>query len=317
MHCRGISVILSAARGPLPARPSVAWLPRLTWSRSPRPTNRPSSALNFPAFPVPAEVRLPYSMTGFGAAEGPVAGGRLRVEIRTVNHRYFNLAAKLPGRSGGARGRAARAAAAGVRPRARRGAGALDRVSGGGRRVRAWTSSGRGWSTGAAARAAVGAGPRRRGHGRAGGAAAGRAHVGRRRRRSRSPGPRSSRSSRRRRGVPGHAGARGRGAGRRAAPSARPAGAARRADRRPRARSGWCGSATGSAARWRELLDGRPVDDAAAGPGDRLPGRPARHHRGAGALPGPRRRRRARRWPQRRARRASSSASSPRSWAAR
>ncbi len=35
-------------------------------------------------------------MTGFGAAEGPVAGGRLRIEIRTVNHRYFNLAAKLP-----------------------------------------------------------------------------------------------------------------------------------------------------------------------------------------------------------------------------
>jgi uncharacterized protein (TIGR00255 family) len=36
-------------------------------------------------------------MTGFGAAEGPVARGRLRIEIRTVNHRYFNLAAKLPG----------------------------------------------------------------------------------------------------------------------------------------------------------------------------------------------------------------------------
>jgi uncharacterized protein (TIGR00255 family) len=35
-------------------------------------------------------------MTGFGAAEGPVSGGRLRVEIRAVNHRYFNLAAKLP-----------------------------------------------------------------------------------------------------------------------------------------------------------------------------------------------------------------------------
>ena len=35
-------------------------------------------------------------MTGFGAADGPVAGGRLRIEIRTVNHRYFNLAAKLP-----------------------------------------------------------------------------------------------------------------------------------------------------------------------------------------------------------------------------
>src|SRR5262245_15016150 len=35
-------------------------------------------------------------MTGFGVAEGPVAGGRLRVEIRAVNHRFFNLAAKLP-----------------------------------------------------------------------------------------------------------------------------------------------------------------------------------------------------------------------------
>jgi uncharacterized protein (TIGR00255 family) len=39
---------------------------------------------------------VPYSMTGFGAAEGSVAGGRLRIEIRTVNHRYFNLAVKLP-----------------------------------------------------------------------------------------------------------------------------------------------------------------------------------------------------------------------------
>jgi uncharacterized protein (TIGR00255 family) len=38
-----------------------------------------------------------YSMTGFGAAEGSVAGGRLRVEIRTVNHRHFNPSLKLPG----------------------------------------------------------------------------------------------------------------------------------------------------------------------------------------------------------------------------
>ncbi|MBK7596423.1 MAG: hypothetical protein IPJ11_14580 [Gemmatimonadetes bacterium] len=35
-------------------------------------------------------------MTGFGAAEGDLGGRRLRVEIRTVNHRYFNLAARLP-----------------------------------------------------------------------------------------------------------------------------------------------------------------------------------------------------------------------------
>jgi uncharacterized protein (TIGR00255 family) len=47
---------------------------------------------------------LPYSMTGFGAAEGPVAGRRLRVEIRTVNHRYFNLSAKLPGELGALEG---------------------------------------------------------------------------------------------------------------------------------------------------------------------------------------------------------------------
>jgi uncharacterized protein (TIGR00255 family) len=35
-------------------------------------------------------------MTGFGAAEEKVAGGRLRIEIRTVNHRYFNPQLKLP-----------------------------------------------------------------------------------------------------------------------------------------------------------------------------------------------------------------------------
>jgi len=35
-------------------------------------------------------------MTGFGAGEAEVAGGRVRIEIRTVNHRYFNLSLKLP-----------------------------------------------------------------------------------------------------------------------------------------------------------------------------------------------------------------------------
>ena len=39
---------------------------------------------------------MPLSMTGFGAAEGPLAGGRLRLEIRTVNHRFFNFSPKLP-----------------------------------------------------------------------------------------------------------------------------------------------------------------------------------------------------------------------------
>jgi uncharacterized protein (TIGR00255 family) len=43
-------------------------------------------------------------MTGFGAAEGGVAGGWIRLEIRTVNHRHFNLATKLPGELAGLEG---------------------------------------------------------------------------------------------------------------------------------------------------------------------------------------------------------------------
>ena len=35
-------------------------------------------------------------MTGFGVAEDRVLQGRLRIEIRTVNHRYFNPQLKLP-----------------------------------------------------------------------------------------------------------------------------------------------------------------------------------------------------------------------------
>lgn len=35
-------------------------------------------------------------MTGFGAADGPLGGGRVAVEIRSVNHRFFNPSIKLP-----------------------------------------------------------------------------------------------------------------------------------------------------------------------------------------------------------------------------
>src|SRR5574341_1760108 len=35
-------------------------------------------------------------MTGYGSADGDVLGGRLRVDIRTVNHRFFNPQFKLP-----------------------------------------------------------------------------------------------------------------------------------------------------------------------------------------------------------------------------
>jgi len=37
------------------------------------------------------------SMTGFGAASGTVGAQRVSVEIRAVNHRFFNPAIKLPG----------------------------------------------------------------------------------------------------------------------------------------------------------------------------------------------------------------------------
>src|SRR6185503_19290660 len=36
------------------------------------------------------------SMTGFGAADGPLGAGRVAVEIRSVNHRFFNPSIKLP-----------------------------------------------------------------------------------------------------------------------------------------------------------------------------------------------------------------------------
>ena len=36
------------------------------------------------------------SMTGFGAAEGEVGGAVVAVEVRSVNHRFFNPSIKLP-----------------------------------------------------------------------------------------------------------------------------------------------------------------------------------------------------------------------------
>ena len=36
------------------------------------------------------------SMTGFGAAEGTVGSARVTVELRSVNHRFFNVTIKLP-----------------------------------------------------------------------------------------------------------------------------------------------------------------------------------------------------------------------------
>jgi len=39
---------------------------------------------------------VPNSMTGYGMADGPVGGGRLSVEVRTVNHRHFSSQFRLP-----------------------------------------------------------------------------------------------------------------------------------------------------------------------------------------------------------------------------
>jgi uncharacterized protein (TIGR00255 family) len=36
------------------------------------------------------------SMTGFGTAEGEVGGARVAIEVRSVNHRFFNPSVKLP-----------------------------------------------------------------------------------------------------------------------------------------------------------------------------------------------------------------------------
>jgi uncharacterized protein (TIGR00255 family) len=43
-------------------------------------------------------------MTGFGSAEGKVLGGRLSIEVRTVNHRFFNPQLKLPSELAGVEG---------------------------------------------------------------------------------------------------------------------------------------------------------------------------------------------------------------------
>jgi uncharacterized protein (TIGR00255 family) len=40
------------------------------------------------------------SMTGFGSAEGEIGGARVSVEVRSVNHRFFNPSVKLPSELG-------------------------------------------------------------------------------------------------------------------------------------------------------------------------------------------------------------------------
>ncbi len=39
---------------------------------------------------------MPRSMTAFGSAEGPTLAGALRIEMRTVNHRFLEVSMRLP-----------------------------------------------------------------------------------------------------------------------------------------------------------------------------------------------------------------------------
>lgn len=40
---------------------------------------------------------MAHSMTGFGAAEGSVGAGVIRIELKSVNHRYLSMSFKAPG----------------------------------------------------------------------------------------------------------------------------------------------------------------------------------------------------------------------------
>ena len=238
-------------------------------------------------------------MTGFGAAEGNAGGGRLRVEIRTVNHRYFNLSAKLPSDLAALEGE--------LRERLRRDferghvgvSGALDRVRRRGRPRWRWTSSGR-----------VSSSP-------------GSASCSRRSAWSgevtlelvaRQPEVLVSTASEAPVEVPwaevepivAQAAAecramRAREGAALADRASAPAGPARAGGRGRIARAGAGAAGPGArpaaGRRGASCSTAAPVDDDAAGPGDRVPGRQARHHRGAGALRGARRGRAARRWP--------------------
>ena len=188
-----------------------------------------------------------------------MAGGRLRVEIRTVNHRYFNLAPKLPGDLSGLEGE--------LRERLRRefdrghvavqvrwteyperaGGFAVDLD-----RARLVTSRLRELQSalglaGDVTLELVARQPDVLSTDQRGG---GRGAVGRGRADRGAGGGR----------VPRDAGARGRGAGGGAAPSAWSCWSRRRESSRGGRRSGWCASATGSAARWRSCsTGGRPT----------------------------------------------------------
>ncbi len=81
----------SVARRSRPSLPSRSSPPS-----PPSPSSRFRTSLN--SVPRVSYKAVPLrSMTGFGAAEGAVAGGRLRIEIRTVNHRHLSVQLKAPG----------------------------------------------------------------------------------------------------------------------------------------------------------------------------------------------------------------------------
>src|SRR5690242_4534811 len=75
---------------------------RATRTRSVSSGNSPTDRTARPRATLPSPARqerrnrVTQSMTGFGAAEGAVGADRLRIELRSVNHRHLQVQWKLP-----------------------------------------------------------------------------------------------------------------------------------------------------------------------------------------------------------------------------
>ena len=213
-----------------------------------------------------------------------MGGGRLRMEIRTVNHRLLQPRRQAARRSGGLEGE--------LRERLRRefDRGHVALRPGGSeapatdRRGSPSTSSGRALVVGAAPGAADDAGPGGRCDARAGGPPARCASIGAT---EATPaaclgGGRAGRGARPAAECRAMRRARRRRARRRAGAPASSCSSSRAPHRGAGRPSGWSARARPAARGGRRAARRAPGGRGAAGAGDRLPGRPARHHRGAG-----------------------------------
>ena len=122
-------VISRSARDPHPDRRRLVAVPQRAAERyamraraSTMPRRRSSTACagtssidNVVVRTVTCAAHMIRSMTGFGAADGVVGGGRVSVELRSVNHRFFSPRIKLPSELARWEARCARRCASGSR----------------------------------------------------------------------------------------------------------------------------------------------------------------------------------------------------------